>query len=145
MRQKKKRTIPALIIMLVLLVVLGVKSWGDKGEADLWADAKWTEDVTLGEGAVTVDVEVQMEEKSITLTIASDKTVLGDILLEHEVIEGEEGQYGLYIKSVNGVRADYDKDKAYWAIYQDGEYLMSGVDFTEVSDGAHYELVYTKE
>ena len=51
----------------------------------------------------------------------------------------------MYIKSVNGVQADYDVDQAYWAVYQDGEYLMTGVDSTEVSDGAHYELVYTKE
>ena len=61
------------------------------------------------------------------------------------MIEGEMGAYGMYIKSVNGVQADYDVDQAYWAVYQDGEYLMTGVDSTEVSDGAHYELVYTKE
>ena len=141
-----KRTNKLLAMMvLALMLVLGLTACGKKEEADLWKDAKWTEDASLGEGVNTILVEVEMEEKSITFTIASDKTILGDILMDHELLEGEMGPYGLYIKSVNGVRADYDKDKAYWGIYKDGEYLMSGVDSTEVSDGDHYELVYTKE
>ena len=135
----------AAVVVLALMMVLGLSACGKKEAVNLWDNAKWTEDATLGEGSKTVQVEIEMEEKSITLTIASDKALLGDILLNHEVIEGEMGAYGMYIKSVNGVQADYDVDQAYWAVYQDGEYLMTGVDSTEVSDGAHYELVYTKE
>ena len=135
----------ATVVVLALMMVLGLSACGKKEAVNLWDNAKWTEDATLGEGSKTVQVEIEMEEKSITLTIASDKALLGDILLDHEVIEGEMGAYGMYIKSVNGVQADYDVDQAYWAVYQDGEYLMTGVDSTEVSDGAHYELVYTKE
>ena len=135
----------AAVVVLALMMVLGLSACGKKEAVNLWDNAKWTEDVSLGEGNKTVEVEIEMEEKSITLTIASDKDILGEILLDHEVIEGEMGAYGMYIKSVNGVQADYDVDQAYWAVYQDGEYLMTGVDSTEVSDGAHYELVYTKE
>lgn len=142
MKRTNKMTVLA---ALVLMLVLGLTACGKKEASNLWDNAKWTEDASLGEGSKTVEVEIEMEEKSITLTIASDKDILGEILLDHEVIEGEMGAYGMYIKSVNGVQADYDVDQAYWAVYQDGEYLMTGVDSTEVSDGAHYELVYTKE
>lgn len=142
MKRTNKMTVLA---ALALMLVLGLTACGKKEASNLWDNAKWTEDVSLGEGSKTVEVEIEMEEKSITLTIASDKDILGEILLDHEVIEGEMGAYGMYIKSVNGVQADYDVDQAYWAVYQDGEYLMTGVDSTEVSDGAHYELVYTKE
>ena len=142
MKRTNKMTVLA---ALVLMLVLGLTACGKKEASNLWDNAKWTEDASLGEGSKTVEVEIEMEEKSITLTIASDKYILGEILLDHEVIEGEMGAYGMYIKSVNGVQADYDVDQAYWAVYQDGEYLMTGVDSTEVSDGAHYELVYTKE
>ena len=135
----------AAVAVLALMLVFGLTACGKKEASNLWDNAKWTEDASLGEGSKTVEVEIEMEEKSITLTIASDKDILGEILLDHEVIEGEMGAYGMYIKSVNGVQADYDVDQAYWAVYQDGEYLMTGVDSTEVSDGAHYELVYTKE
>ena len=142
MKRTNKMTVLA---ALALMLVLGLTACGKKEASNLWDNAKWTEDVSLGEGSKTVEVEIEMEEKSITLTIASDKDILGEILLDHEVIEGEMGAYGMYIKSVNGVQADYDVDQAYWAVYQEGEYLMTGVDSTEVSDGAHYELVYTKE
>ena len=144
-KEMKRTNKIAAVVVLALMMVLGLSACGKKEAVNLWDNAKWTEDATLGEGSKTVQVEIEMEEKSITLTIASDKALLGDILLDHEVIEGEMGAYGMYIKSVNGVQADYDVDQAYWAVYQDGEYLMTGVDSTEVSDGAHYELVYTKE
>ena len=56
------------------------------------------------------------------------------------LIEGEEGPYGLYVKVVNGIRADYDKDKVYWAFYINGDYAMSGVDVTEICAGDEYAL-----
>ena len=39
--------------------------------------------------------------------------------------------------------ADYDADGLYWAFYKSGEYLMTGVDTTEIADGEQYELVCT--
>lgn len=140
-----KRTMKLVVGMMLCLMLVALAGCGKKEAKDLWADAVYTEDKAFGEGEKTVQVEFELEEKKITFTIHTDSTILGDILLENELITGEEGPYGLYIKSVNGVQADYDKDQAYWAVYQDGEYLMSGVDSTEISDGDHYEFVYTKE
>lgn len=57
-------------------------------------------------------------------------------------IEGEESDYGLFIDTVNGVTADYSKDKAYWALYVNGEYGNYGVDSQPVTDGDIYSLVY---
>ena len=55
-----------------------------------------------------------------------------------------DGEYGLYVTTVNGVSADWDKDQTYWAFYIDGEYAMTGVDATEVTAGATYSMVLTK-
>ena len=140
-----KKTMKLVVMAMLGVMLLAMNGCEKKEPEDLWADASYTEDVNFGEGEKTIEVEVEMAEKSITFTIQTDEDILGNILLGHEIIEGEEGQYGMYIKSVNGVKADYDTDQAYWAVYKDGEYLMSGVDSTEVSDGEHYELVYTKE
>lgn len=140
-----KKTMKLVVMTMLCLMMLTLAGCGKKETGDLWADASYTEDVEFGEGAKEVQVKVSMQEKTIIFTFNTDKDILGDILLEHEVIEGEDGPYGLYIKSVNGVQADYDKDQAYWAIYQDGEYLMTGVDSTEIADGDCYEFVYTKE
>ncbi|MGN0292311.1 MAG: DUF4430 domain-containing protein [Lachnospiraceae bacterium] len=122
-----------------------VEDTSDSKEEGLWADASYTEDTELGEGNTTVKVEVSAEDKSITFTVHTDETVLGDALLAHSLIAGEESEYGLYVKDVNGMTADYDTDKAYWAFYKDGEYMNTGVDGTTIADGEHYELVYTQE
>ncbi len=131
-------------VMLCLVMVLGLAACGKK-EADVWADAEYTEDTVLGEGSKTLTVIVEAFEKKVTFTIATDAATVGEALVEHEILEGEEGPYGLFIKAVNGIQADYDKDQAYWGFFQNGEYMMTGVDLTEFEDGAQYEFVYTKE
>ena len=106
-----------------------------------WENAVHLTDKEFGNGAKTVKVEVKAEKQSITFTLHTDKETLGEALMEHNLISGENGPYGLYIKFVNGIEADYDKDKTYWAFYKNGEYMMSGVDTTVIADGEHYELV----
>jgi hypothetical protein len=89
-------------------------------------------------------VEVKVEEQSVTFTIKTDKTTLGEALMEHGLIAGDVGQFGLYVKVVNGITADYDIDQSYWAFTKNGEMMLTGVDMTNIADGEHYELVYTK-
>ena len=55
-----------------------------------------------------------------------------------ELIAGEKSAYGLYVKTVNGISADYDKDKTYWAFYVNGSYASSGVDTTPIKEGEVY-------
>ena len=65
-------------------------------------------------------------------------------MLENKLIAGDEGAYGLYVKVVNGLRADYDKDQVFWAFYIGGKSSMSGVDMTDIVDGEKYTLAYEK-
>ena len=141
-----KKTIKStLVIFLAVICVLCLVSCKNtNNQASLWDDAKYTADAEFGSGVTTVKVEVKAEDKSVTFTLKTDKTVLGDALLEHKLIAGEQGGYGLYIKYVNGIVADYDVNQSYWAFYKNGEYMMTGVDATEIANGEHYELVYTK-
>lgn len=111
---------------------------------DLWQTALYKEDTAFGEGSKTVQVEIKAAEKAITVTLHTDAATLGEALLAHNLIAGDESEFGLYIKAVNGIKADYDTDKAYWAFYQNGEYMNTGVDGTNITGGEHYELVYTK-
>lgn len=110
----------------------------------LWENAAYLSDKEFGEGSKTLVVEVKAGDQSVTFTVKTDKTTVGEALLEHELIDGENGDYGLYVKVVNGIIADYDADQSYWAFYIDGEYAMTGVDTTEITDGAVYKLEYTK-
>lgn len=138
-----KKLLNAFLLLLALSICL-VSCGGTVDSDTLWENATYTENTELGVGEKTVVVEVKVEDHSVTFTINTDKTILGDALFEHAIIDGEEGPYGLYIKKVNGITADYDTDQSYWAFYQNGEYMMTGVDTTEIIGGEHYELVYSK-
>lgn len=110
----------------------------------LWTNALYVEDTSFGEGAKTLKVKVEADGQNIVFTVKTDKETVGEALLEHSLIAGDESEYGLYVKTVNGIKADYDTDKAYWSFNKNGEYMMSGVDTTNFADGEQYELVYTK-
>lgn len=61
------------------------------------------------------------------------------------VIEGSRTpQFGLMIEAVNGVRAVYEKDHAYWGIQLNGSPCSYGVSQQPIQDGERYQLVYTK-
>jgi len=92
---------------------------------------------------ITVDV-VDNNGETTTFTLETKTDFLEDALVEAELVEGEETDFGLYITTVNGLKADYNADGSWWAIYQDGEMLMVGAGDTVISDGDHYELVYSK-
>ena len=109
----------------------------------IWANATYVKDTTFGTGAKTLTVVVKADEQSVTFTIKTDAETVGAALLEHELIAGEESQYGLYVKTVNGMLADYNVDQTYWAFYKNNEYMMTGVDATAFTDGEQYELVRT--
>lgn len=140
----KEKMKKALSLVLVLVAILCLVSCNKVEKTGAWENATYRRDMEFGKGETTVQVEVKAEEQSVTFTINTDKKTLGEALIEHGLISGEEGQFGLYVKFVNGIEADYDKDQTYWALYKNGEYMMSGVDTTEIADGEHYELVKAK-
>lgn len=112
--------------------------------ASVWSNATYTKNISFGEGENNFFFEVVVGDHSVTFFINTDETVVGKALLAHEIIAGDEGDFGLYVKTVNGMLADYDIDASYWAFYKDGEMMMTGVDMTDIENGAHYEMVYTK-
>ena len=143
----KKIVSLSLALMLAIVCSFGLSACDkkkDEAPKGLWKDAKYTEDKEFGDGDKTVVVKVKADDESVTFTIKTDEATVGAALIEHDLVDGEQGDYGLYIKSVNGITADYDKDKAYWAFYVDGEYATSGVDTTEIDEKAEYSLEYTK-
>ena len=111
-------------------------------------DAK-TEEKTdvkvLGEGQTTFSFKaVDDEGKETAFEIHTDQKTVGAALLELGLIAGEESTYGLYVKTVNGVTVDYNTDGKYWAFYINGEYAMTGVDSTEITEGAEYTFKVEK-
>ena len=142
-----KTTIRSIIAFILVITAIFCVTSCKKDEIDvegMWQQATYKVDTELGNGSKTVMVEFKMEEKVITFTIHTDKETVGDALIENDIISGDESEYGLYIKVVNGITADYDIDQSYWAFYVNGEYAMSGVDTTQIDETATYQLAYTK-
>lgn len=133
------------LVALALITVLSLVACGKPVEqTGVWEDATYLADQTFGKGEKTVKVEVIAEEQSITLTFRTDKETLADVIAEHNLIEGDEGPYGLYVKKVNGITADYDADGHYWSITKDGVLSPVGADGITVENGDHYEFTRAK-
>ncbi len=144
--KKKGRIMKKLSLLLIIVLLFAFVSCKNEAETpdSLWEGALYTEDTAFGEGEKTIAVEVKAGDKSVTFTVSTDAENLADALLAHSLIEGEDSAYGIYIKKVNGILADYDVDGYYWSLTKNGEYLMTGADATEIADGEHYELIRTK-
>ena len=87
---------------------------------------------------------VDKDGNTETFAITTDKTTVGEALLEEGLIAGEVGQYGLYVTEVNGIVADYNVYRTYWAFYVDGAYASGGVDTTDIVDGSTYSFKVEK-
>ena len=93
----------------------------------------------LGEGNTKFTLTVTDKEGNETVfEIHTDQETVGEALTELELIDGEQSAYGLYVKTVNGITADYDKDGVYWAFYINDEYASTGVDSTTIVETDRY-------
>ena len=137
-----------LSLLLALVLVFGLIACGN-------TNAPETEPAT--EPAVETNEDTQAEVVGVPFTVmvtdvdgtettfeyTSDAATVGEALLAEGLIAGEDSAYGLYITSVNGITADWDTENAYWAFYINGEYAQTGVDATEIVEGAIYSLTKT--
>ena len=137
MKKTTKRLMALLLaaVMLLALAACGQKDAKDDGKVELPV----ADGAVIGTGATAITVEVQgADGKSVTFTVNTDEETVGAALLKLGVIAGEDSDYGLYVKTVNGLTVDYDKDGKYWAFYVDGEYAATGVDSTDITAGSTY-------
>ena len=138
----KKQLKQIVAFILICFVFAGCSSVNQ--QMDLWENATYTTDTNLGDGNITLYLTVEAQDKSVCFTIKTNENIVGEALKEHNLISGEQGAYGLYVKNVNGIAADYNTDKSYWSFNKNGVYMSTGVDVTEFADGDKFELVYTK-
>ena len=159
MQMKRSGKLTSLILCMVLIVAMALGTTGCNGStgkdtasgvgagATLQSDGNAQETgaqagvSVLGTGNTEFNLTVTDKEGSETqFEIHTDKQTVGEALLELGLIDGEESEYGLYVKTVNGITVDYDTDGAYWAFYINGEYASSGVDATDITEGDSYSF-----
>ena len=158
MQKKLNKKLLSLILSMMLIVAMafcttacsdsnkenGTSSTETESVKDTEVDAQ-EEVTTLGEGSTQFSFTVVEKDGNKTVfEIHTDKTIVGDALMELDLIAGEESEYGLFVKSVNGITADYDVDGTYWAFYVNDEYATAGVDTTSITDGDSYSFKVEK-
>ncbi|SDB65777.1 DUF4430 domain-containing protein [Butyrivibrio sp. INlla16] len=57
---------------------------------------------------------------------------------------GSDSEYGIMIEYINGEKAIYAEDAAYWSLYVNGEYGQYGADSQPVESGDTYTWAYEK-
>jgi len=147
----KKHSILSLVLVIVLIAAMALSVVScDKEDLGNEETSAATEAVITSETETeTEKVEdektfdftvVFVDGSSKTYTIKTTKTTVGEALLGAGLIAGEDSQYGLYVKTVDGVTLDYNADGKYWAFYVDGKYAPKGVDQTEIEEGKLYSF-----
>lgn len=100
-------------------------------------------DVTLGSKSVDIAVtDDEGYEKQYFINTEAQylKQVMDELEQKDFEYSGEEGECGLYVDTVNGIKAD--NINAYWAFYVNGEYCNYSIDRQPVNDGDVFEIVY---
>lgn len=138
---KKRQRIAAAFLCIALMVTSWIAAGCSGEQAQQQEELPAAETTQLGEGEMQFFFLVQdAEGEEMAFEIHTEQTTVGAALQELELISGEEGPYGLYVDTVNGTTVDYDADGAYWAFYVDGVYSSTGVDTTEIQEGATYSF-----
>ena len=118
-------------LLLALVMLFAMTACGKK-EAPATAPVSFK--------VIVTDLDGNESSFEYTTSAAS----VGEALVAEGLIEGHETEYGLYIDTVNGITADWDKDQTYWAFYINGEYATTGIDGTEIAADTTYGLTLTK-
>ncbi|MBR5826315.1 MAG: DUF4430 domain-containing protein [Clostridia bacterium] len=130
-------------ILLVAIMLLSFAACG-KTEANTNTDVQLTAGdntaiIEVGEGETIFGFTVvDADGNTKYYNVSTDKKTVGEALLDAGLISGENGPYGLYVKTVSGMTYDYEKDGKYWAFYANDELSATGVDMTDITEGTAY-------
>ena len=129
MKNNKKNVLAVVALVAVVAIALG-----------LWVALK--PQAAQGEKTITVNV-VFADGTQNSHTISTSEEYLRGALEQAALIAGEEGEYGLFVKTVDGVTAN-DANQEWWCFTKGGETLETGVDSTPIADGDTFEITLTQ-
>ncbi len=132
------KKILALLVAFVLTFTLGScvkKTQADESSNNTVADY---EDKGSGRNQFYLDICFEKGEKHYN--IRTDKDTVGAALEELEIIDGEQGDYGLYILSVEGEVHKYENGGKYWSFFIGKNLAPQSVDRTKIENGTSYSL-----
>ena len=136
----KKLTAALLILILALTAVMCGCNGNSPAETTTKPEIESINESDNGYEKSFVFEVIDIDGNKTQTTIETNGEYVGIVLQELGYIEGEQGDYGLYIKKVNGITADYNIDGTYWAFYVNDAYAMASADLTPIVDGDVYSF-----
>ncbi len=143
MTRKTKRILSCILCtsLVAAMAVFTVGCGDNEKQSVSLTDSAVSDAETIGEGKTAFEFSVVHKDGSQKVyNVKTDKKIVGEALAENGIIDGEQGDYGIYVKTVDGEKLDYEDDGYYWSFYVNDEYAMSGVDTTEIKDGENYQF-----
>lgn len=97
-----------------------------------------------GSKAVTLEV-LNQENQTSEYQVQTDAEFLHQAMEEAEgfTFDGEMGDYGFTLYTINGETHNWNVDGSYWSVYVNGEYGQYGIDSQPVKDGDIFRFEYT--
>lgn len=128
MKDNKKVIAILAAVLVVIAAVAGVMYFG--GGQD------------VSEGSKSITFVVINGDSKEEFTIKTDETYLRGALEQENLVSGSEGEYGLFVDTVNGIVIDSAKEE-WWCFTKDGEMLSTGIEAVPIADGDTFEATLT--
>ena len=148
---KRRKTLTLLTALFLIIAVCGfvacdsANSTPEQPQAsNAAAVSNQNDPIAIGEGSKAFLFKTtDGDGNTTTWNVHTNETTVGDALVKVGLIDGTTSDFGLMVSHVNGIRADYVEDDAWWAFYIDDEMAMAGVDSTEIEEGVVYSFIHT--
>lgn len=143
-RTSKKSGITKAVLVAVVLVLVAMM-FGCGNQVAVGENTP-TENATAVKKNITIEV-VDSSKKSTVYDVSTEAEFLRGAMDDAEGLEysGEEGAYGIMVKTINGELADYNTNGAYWSFNVNGEYCNHGIDTQPINDGDEFVIAYTTD
>ena len=141
MKNNSIKKLLALVLAFVLTAVAALSGCSTTPAETTAPPVETTPVTEVGEGAANFELTI-VDKDGVThlYRVHTNVGMMGEALTEVDLIDGEQGPYGMYIKSVLGQVLDYETDGMYWSFYVNGEYAQTGVDQIPVEHDGKYML-----
>ena len=131
-KKANKKVIVAVVVLVALVAAL------------LVVFNLFKEKPVEGSKAITLEV-VNQESETKEYEVHTDAEYLLDAMKDAKdlTFDGEPGDYGYSLFTINGETHDWNVDGSYWAIYVNGDYGNYSVDTQPGADGDVFRFEYT--
>ena len=130
MTKKTKKVLLGVAIFILLAAVL------------LFIWQKSRPETQDGTKHITVEV-IHSDGETIEFSYDTTDKYLGELLISKGLISGSESEFGLFVDTVDGEKADFSVNGAWWRLTCNGKDSETGADTTVINDGDKYAWIFT--